>query len=67
VGPTGSTSYLTFWPAGETRPNASQITFKQGDKLSNYVTVKLGAGGAFQVFNKNGNTDVIVDVAGYYV
>ena len=64
---TGSTSYLTFWPAGSTRPATSQITFKQGDKLSNFVVVKLGSGGAFSVFNKNGNTDVIVDVAGYYV
>ena len=63
---TGSTSYLTFWPAGESRPQASQITFGMGDHLSNFVVVKLGAGGAFTVFNKNGNTDVLIDVAGYY-
>lgn len=66
VNPTGSTSYLTFWPAGETRPNASQVTFRMNDRLSGFVVVKLGAGGAFSVFNKNGDTDVLLDVSGYY-
>lgn len=66
VNPTGSTSYLTFWPAGEARPNASQVTFRMNDRLSGFVVVKLGAGGAFSVFNKNGNTDVLLDVSGYY-
>ena len=66
INPTGSTSYLTFWPAGEARPNASQVTFRQGDRLSGYVVVKLGAGGAFSVFNKNGNTDILLDVSGYF-
>lgn len=63
---TGSTSYLTFWPAGEVRPGVSQLTFKQGDRPTGYVVVKLGTGGAFSVFNKNGGTDVIIDVAGFY-
>ena len=67
VNPTGTTSYLTFWPDLTTRPLISQMTFTQGDKVSNTVLVKLGTNGRFNVFNKNGSTDVILDVVGYYV
>lgn len=67
VSPTGSTSYLTFWPDLTTRPLISQMTFVQGEKASNTVLVKLGTNGRFNVFNKNGSTDVILDVVGYYV
>ena len=65
--PTGSTSYLTFWPDLTTRPLISQMTFVQGEKASNTVLVKLGTNGRFNVFNKNGATDVLLDVVGYYV
>ncbi len=60
-------SYLTFWPAGESRPQISQVTFGPGSPVTTTVTVKLGAGGAFSIFNKFGNTDVILDVAGYFL
>ncbi|WP_346537582.1 hypothetical protein [Micromonospora sp. DPT] len=65
TGPTMD-SFVTAYPAGETRPDASSVNFAKGWLGSNNVTVKLGAGGKVSVYNRNGYTDVVVDVVGYY-
>ncbi|TDB80813.1 hypothetical protein [Micromonospora sp. KC721] len=65
TGPTMD-SFVTAYPAGESRPDASSINFAKGWLGSNNVTVKLGAGGKVSVYNRNGSTDVVVDVVGYY-
>lgn len=65
TGPTAA-SFLTAFPAGESRPTASSVNFAKGWLGSNNVTVKLGAGGKVSVFNNSGSTDVIVDVVGFY-
>ncbi|TDB78520.1 hypothetical protein [Micromonospora sp. KC723] len=65
TGPTMD-SFVTAYPAGETRPDASSINFAKGWLGSNNVTVKLGADGKVSVYNRNGSTDVVVDVVGYY-
>ncbi len=59
-------SYFTFFPAGTTRPQISQVTFYAGVTFTNAVTVKLNSGGVFSVFNKFGEVDMLLDVAGYY-
>ena len=63
---TTAPSYLTVWPAGQTRPNSSNIDFGAQQTLPNLVTVKVGTGGRISIYNDNGRTDVIADVAGYY-
>jgi hypothetical protein len=65
TGPT-SGGFLTVYPAGEARPNASSINFSAGWLGSNNVTVKLGAGGKVSIYNHLGTTDVVVDVVGFY-
>ncbi|WP_158289895.1 hypothetical protein [Micromonospora sp. S4605] len=65
TGPTSS-SFVTAYPAGEARPNASSINFPKGWLGSNNVTVKLGAGGKVSVYNHAGSTHVVVDVVGFY-
>ncbi|MFI6264330.1 hypothetical protein [Micromonospora sp. NPDC051006] len=65
TGPTAA-GFLTVYPAGEARPNASSINFTAGWLGSNNVTVKLGAGGKVSVFNLAGNVDVVVDLVGFY-
>ena len=57
--------FLTVFPAGVTRPNASNLNFNPGDVVPNLVEVALGTGGAVSIFNSNGSTDVLADVAGY--
>ncbi|WP_157745788.1 hypothetical protein [Micromonospora purpureochromogenes] len=65
TGPT-SNSFLTAYPAGEQLPTASSINFAKGWLGSNNVTVKVGADGKVSIYNRNGYTDVVVDVVGFY-
>jgi hypothetical protein len=63
--PTGG-SYLTAYPTGTSPPLASNLNFGPGQTIPNLVTVKLGTGGKFSVYNAQGNTHVIADVVGWY-
>jgi hypothetical protein len=66
TGPTGE-GYLTLYPSGSARPLASNLDFTPGETVPNLVVVKLGTGGRVAMFNSGGNTQVIFDVAGYFV
>jgi hypothetical protein len=59
-------SYLTVYPAGQSRPLASSLNWVPGQTVANAVTTKVGTGGQVSVLNAAGNADVIVDVVGYY-
>jgi hypothetical protein len=63
-------SYLTVWPAGETRPVASNLNFVGGETVANNVVVAVPQSGPnagqVNIYNANGSTDVVVDVSGYY-
>ena len=63
--PTAS-SYLTVWPDGAPMPIASDLNYIAGQTVPNLVVVKLGAGGAIDLYNAFGTTDIIVDVVGWY-
>ncbi len=58
--------HLTVWPADAAKPLASSLNFAPGETIPNAVTTKLSPGGAFKIENIGGNTDVIVDVNGFY-
>ena len=59
--------YLTAWPAGTTRPLASNLNFAPGQTVPNLVVAKLGAGGRVSFYNGSaGPVDLIADVAGWY-
>jgi hypothetical protein len=63
--PTAQSS-LTVYPAGATQPLASNLNFNAGETVPNRVIIPLSAGGALNIYNAAGATDVIVDVTGYY-
>lgn len=63
---TTASSYLTVWPSGQPRPNASNVNWAAGATVPNAVVVKIGAGGSVDVFNAFGATDVLVDVVGWF-
>ncbi|PZG01360.1 hypothetical protein [Micromonospora deserti] len=65
TGPTAD-SYLTLYPAGQSRPTASSINFAAGWLGSNNVTVKLSADGRVAVYHHAGSTHVVVDVVGFH-
>jgi hypothetical protein len=67
VGLSGSpSSFLTAWPTGEVRPNASNLNYTTRDVIPNLVTVKIGAAGRVSLYNDTGSVHVLADVAGYY-
>ena len=59
-------SYLTVYPSGATRPVASNLNLAPGTVIPNMVIVPVSAGGAIDVFNFAGATDVVVDVLGWF-
>jgi outer membrane protein assembly factor BamB len=63
---TTAVSYLTAWPAGATRPAASNLNWVAGQTVPNRVIVPVGTGGKVSVYNRFGAADVIVDVSGYF-
>jgi hypothetical protein len=59
-------SYLTIWPAGFTRPTASNLNFSRGQTIPNLVTTKVSTSGGVSVFVNDGLTALIFDVVGWY-
>ena len=58
-------SYITVWPTGQDRPNASVINPKPGSVSAGSILVPLGTGGKVSIYNYDGNVNVIVDLTGY--
>ncbi len=65
---TGATegSYFSIWPSGVARPVVSNLNFRAGQTLANFVTVGVGADGAVRLANEFGAAHGIIDVVGYY-
>ena len=59
-----SDGYLTVWPSGTARPTASNVNFTAGQDVPNLVMVRLN-GGAVDIFNELGSTEVMLDVVAY--
>ncbi|MEY2435692.1 MAG: hypothetical protein QOF97_528 [Acidimicrobiaceae bacterium] len=67
--PSGNGGFLTLYPFGGSRPNASNINFNAGQTVANHVTVAVGAHSgkaSIRIFNATGSTPMIVDITGYY-
>jgi len=58
--------YVTLYPGGSSPPLAANVNFTAGETVSNLVVVKVGANGRVGLFNPNGSTHVVIDVAGWY-
>ncbi|WP_328957710.1 hypothetical protein [Kitasatospora purpeofusca] len=66
TGPTGE-SFLTVYPSGNAVPSASNLNFSPGQTVPNLVTVPVGPDGKVAFYNHVGSTDIVADLAGYYV
>lgn len=64
VAPT-SFGYVTVWPAGSTRPNASNLNLLPGKVVQNLVIAKVSANGQVAIYNSNGSTQILADVVGW--
>jgi len=56
--------FLTVYPAGVTRPLASNLNWAAGQTVPNLVVVGVGTNGQVTIFS-NSATDVVVDIEGY--
>jgi len=65
ISPTANT-YITAWPSGEAKPISSNLNPRVGSNVANLAVIKVGAGGKVQLYNHAGNTDLVVDVVGYF-
>ncbi len=59
-------THLRVWPAGRTLTGSSDLNATRGFTQANAVAVRVGDGGAVRIYNDQGTTDVILDVAGYF-
>jgi hypothetical protein len=66
VEPTGEGGFLTIWPTGRPMPVASSLNFVPGDVIANAVITGLGDGGTISIYNFSGETEVLVDVTGWF-
>jgi len=57
--------YLTLFPAGAPRPNASDLNFAAGETRPNLVVVQVGTLGRVSLYS-SAQTQVVVDVAGWF-
>lgn len=65
-GPDGA-GFVSAYPTGEARPNASVINYTDGEDIANMITATLGSGGRLDLYNAQGTVQLIADVAGYLV
>jgi hypothetical protein len=62
---TGPT-FVTAYPTGEPRPDASNLNLVPGKDTPNLVAVRLGPNRTVTLSNAHFSTDLVVDLAGYY-
>src|SRR5439155_5259322 len=62
---TTAISYLTVWPAGTSRPLASNLNFSAEQTIANLAVTALSSSGQVAVFNNHGQADVVIDVEGW--
>lgn len=62
-----TSSYVTAWAAGSTRPVVSNLYYTDGNvPRSNTAIVPLGTNGSISIYNYTGTTGITVDLQGYF-
>jgi hypothetical protein len=61
-----ATSFLTAWPTGDPRPNASSLNWADSTAHPNGLTIGLGTAGKVSFYNFGGTVNVLADIVGYY-
>jgi len=61
-----SLAYLSVWPAGQPQPFVSTLNSPDGSVIANAAIVPAGTGGAISAYATD-DTDLIVDINGYFV
>ncbi|MCU1396768.1 MAG: subtilase family protease, partial [Ilumatobacteraceae bacterium] len=59
-------TYLDVYPSGESPAVASSVNADRDATVSNLVIAKIGSGGMVTIYNHAGNTQVVVDIEGWF-
>lgn len=59
-------SFVQVWPTGTARPTSSSLNFGAFQTVANLVSTPLGPDGSISFYDEVGNTDLVVDVTGYF-
>ena len=62
----GGLDYLTVWPEGENKPYVSTLNDYTGTVVANAAIVPAGSDNATAFYPNDNNTDLLVDVNGYF-
>src|SRR5262249_13062111 len=65
VVPFGFLDFLTVWPTGQARPNASTLNGYVQTVIANAAIVPAGTSGSVDVYASQ-NTQLIIDINGFY-
>ena len=57
--------FITIYPCGTTRPNASNLNYTAGQTIANAVITKIGLNGKICIYTP-ATTHLIADVNGYF-
>ena len=58
--------YLSMWPAGQTRPLVSTLNALTGTITANAAIVPAGTSGDILAYASGNNTDLVIDINGYF-
>ena len=58
--------YLTAWPTGQPQPVVSTLNSPTGVNTANAAIVPTGTGGAISVYPFGNNTNLLIDINGYF-
>ncbi len=61
----GSAGFLSLFPTGSTRPNASMLNFSKGQVRSNAAIVRVNRDGSFDVYQSTSGA-IVIDVMGWF-
>ncbi len=62
---TNGATFITVFPTGTAKPNASNINLVAGQVKPNLVIAKVGTDGKISLYNHGGNTHMIGDIMGW--
>jgi hypothetical protein len=60
------TGFITAWPCGTPRPNASNLNYGVGAPVANTAIVKVGTNGTVCLFTADNDTELIADINGWF-
>ncbi len=58
--------YVTVYPGGEAVPLASTVNFAKDQTVAHFTVVGLSSEGTVTIYNASGDTNIAVDVLGWY-